>query len=180
MPAFRLSLGSNVGDREANLSAAIERLRAMGICVERVSSLYETEPVGEAAGRRWFLNIAVGGETPLQPEELLARCQTVEREMGRVRTVMGGPRTIDIDLLMLGGQVVNGPLCEVPHPRMHLRRFVLEPLAEISGNERHPIHDLTVAELLERLDDPARVVKVGPLAGERSAGATASVSRTSR
>src|SRR5436309_1794150 len=139
MPAFSLSLGSNVGDRETNLSAAIDRLRTTGVSVERLSSLYETEPVGEAAGPRWFLNIAAWGETTLRPEELLARCQAVEREMGRARTLPGGPRTIDIDLLLLGDQVVSAPGCEVPHPRMHLRRFVLEPLAEIAGGERHPI-----------------------------------------
>jgi 2-amino-4-hydroxy-6-hydroxymethyldihydropteridine diphosphokinase len=169
MPAFWLSLGSNVGDRVANLSSAIDLLRAAGLSPERISSLYQTEPVGEAAGPGWFLNIAAGGETLLAPEDLLELCQSVERGMGRRRDVPGGPRTIDVDLLMLGNRIVSVPGCEVPHPRMHLRRFVLEPLAEIAGGARHPVLGLTVEELLERLDDPGRVVRIGSLADGRSA-----------
>ena len=160
MPAFHLSLGSSVGDRRASLALAIQRLGEAGLAPARVSSLYQTEPVGEAAGPGWFLNVAVSGETPLGPREVLDRCLAVERALGRERTVAGGPRTIDIDLLMLGGAVVREEGCEVPHPRMHLRRFVLEPLAEIAPDARHPVSGASVRELLARLDDPARVVRL--------------------
>ena len=102
MSRFFLSLGSNVGDREAHLARALALLQAEGLRIDRVSSLYETEPVGAAAGPGWFLNLAAAGESGLPPEEILARCARVEEEMGRKRLVPGGPREIDVDLLLVG------------------------------------------------------------------------------
>jgi len=168
---FFLSLGSNVGDRAAAIAEALSRLRAAGLAIDRVSSLSETQPVGEAAGPGWFLNAAVSGETALGPEPILEICLSVERAMGRERTVAGGPRVIDVDLLMLGDVRVSLPGCEVPHPRMHERRFVLEPLREIEPAAVHPVLGLTVAELLERVDDPHRVRAFAPLAETSPAAA---------
>ena len=172
MPEFHLSLGSNVGDRESHLDAAIARLVGSGLDLSRVSSVYETEPVGEAAGPNWFLNLAVSGRTDLPASDLLAICRRVETDMWRERGIAGGPRTIDIDLLLYGEWTVSAEECEVPHPRLHERRFVLEPLAEIAGWSRHPGFDRTIGELLAGLEDTARVIRRGdfggPLAGVRT------------
>ena len=164
MARFHLSLGANAGDRESALGEAIERLRAAGLAIDRESSAYETEPVGEAAGPAWFLNAAASGETTLGSRQVLDICRGVEHAMGRERTVPGGPRIIDIDLLMLGHETVSAPGGEVPHPRMHSRRFVLGPLGEIEPHAMHPVLSLTVAQLLERVEDPHRVRLRGPLA----------------
>lgn len=161
---FHLSLGSNVGDRERAIAEALARLRSAGLAVDKVSSLWETQPVGEAAGPDWFLNAAASGETGLGPEAILDVCLSVERAMGRERAVPGGPRVIDVDLLMLGDVRVSRPGLEIPHPRMHERRFVLEPLREIEPRAVHPVLGLTVAQLLERVEDPHRVRALGPLA----------------
>ena len=165
MPAFSLSLGSSVGARETHLLAALRLLEEAGLRISRFSSVYETEPVGEAAGPGWFLNIAAVGETDLAPREVIDICLRTERSLGRERALPGGPRTIDIDLLLMGGSVVSEPGCEVPHPRLHRRRFVLAPLAEIAPGARHPLLGLAIEELLARLADPSRVVRVGALRG---------------
>jgi 2-amino-4-hydroxy-6-hydroxymethyldihydropteridine diphosphokinase len=164
VPRFHLSLGSNLGDRERSLEEAEARLREAGLPIDRVSSLWETEPVGEAAGPGWFLNSAASGETDLGPEQILGICRSVEIAMGRERTLPGGPRVIDVDLLMLGDLSVLRPGCVVPHPRMHQRRFVLEPLREIEPHAVHPVLGLTVERLLDHVDDPHRTRPWGPLA----------------
>jgi len=157
-----LSLGSNVGDREANLRGALDRLPAIGVRVTRVSPLYETEPVDYAA-QRWFLNLVVEAETELFPKQLLARLAGIERDFGRVRTVAKGPRTLDIDILLYAQAVVRSPELEIPHPRMAERRFVLVPLADLAPDLRHPQTRKTVREMLEAA--PAQVVRrvVGPV-----------------
>jgi len=152
-----LGLGSNIGDREAHLRAAIERLSDAGVQIVRASPLYETEPL-DYCPQRWFLNQVVEAETGLFPMQLLARVGKIERALGRVRTVPKGPRTIDIDILLYGNAVVRGAKLEIPHPCMHERRFVLAPLADLAPDLRHPVTHRTVREMLEAA--PQQVVRL--------------------
>lgn len=157
-----LSLGSNVGDREANLRTAIERLGELGQ-VTAVSSIYETEPV-EYTQQPWFLNCVVKLETEKMPKQLLSQLLAIEQSMGRRRqgqgpTRMKGPRTIDIDVLLFGHSVVDTAGLTIPHPAMHERRFVLEPLAEIAPEERHPVFKRTIRELRDALPSGPPAVK---------------------
>jgi len=156
-PSVFLGLGSNVGDREANLRAALRGLEARGFRVTALSSLYLTEPV-DAPPQEWFLNAVAGGETALSPEALLRACLDTERALGRVRDVPRGPRTIDLDLLLYGDEVRDTPGLTLPHPRMHERRFVLVPLVEIAPGARHPVLGLTAAEMLRRCPDRSQVM----------------------
>lgn len=144
-----LSLGSNLGDRKANLHAAIERLAALGE-VMAVSSVYETEPV-ELAHQPWFLNCAVALQTEKMPKQFLAALQSIEKAMGRQRTQPKGPRVIDLDILLFGNSVVDTAGLTIPHPALHQRRFVLEPLAEIAPEQRHPVFKRTIRELRDAL-----------------------------
>jgi 2-amino-4-hydroxy-6-hydroxymethyldihydropteridine diphosphokinase len=144
-----LSLGSNVGDRDAYLRAAIAWLETKGGIVS-VSSFYETEPV-EFTEQGWFLNCAVALETAETPEQLMAAILRFEQQMGRQRIQRKGPRTIDIDILLFGDTILDTPALTVPHPAMHQRRFVLEPLAEIGPAVRHPVLKKTIRELLDAL-----------------------------
>jgi 2-amino-4-hydroxy-6-hydroxymethyldihydropteridine diphosphokinase len=144
-----LSLGSNVGDRRANLEIAITRLGELGE-VTAVSSFYETEPV-EFAGQPWFYNCAVALETEMMPRRLLGRVLALEQAMGRRRLQLKGPRTIDIDILLFGNSVVDTSELILPHPALHERRFVLEPLSEIAGGVRHPVFKRTIRELRDAL-----------------------------
>jgi 2-amino-4-hydroxy-6-hydroxymethyldihydropteridine diphosphokinase len=147
--AVYLSLGSNLGDREANLRDAIARLGSLGHAAT-VSSLYETEPV-ELTSQPWFLNCAVQFETEKMPRQLLKAILDIERAMGRVRTKNKGPRNIDIDILLFGSSIVEIQGLTIPHPALHQRRFVLEPLAEIAPEVRHPVFKKTVRELRDAL-----------------------------
>jgi len=147
-----LGLGSNLGDREAALEEALRRLCGRGLRVALRSSTWLTEPVG-GPPQGPFLNAVVSGTIALSPEGLLRACLETEREMGRVRTVRDGPRTIDIDILFYGDVRRETPGLTIPHPRLHERRFVLEPLFEIAPALRHPVLGLTVAELRERCPD---------------------------
>lgn len=144
-----LSLGSNVGDREHHLRDAIARLETKGRIVS-VSSFYETEPV-EFTDQAWFLNCAVALETTETPEQLMAALLHLEQEMGRQRIQRKGPRTIDIDILLFGDTILDSPALTIPHPAMQQRRFVLQPLAEIAPEARHPALKKTVRELLDGL-----------------------------
>ena len=151
-----LALGSNLGDRRANLDRALERLAAPELRVVRVSSTYETAP-RDVLHQPWFLNQVAEAETTLFPRRLLARAQKIERELGRKRGQPRGPRVIDIDILLFGEAIISTPDLEVPHPRMLERRFVLEPLAELAPDLRHPATGRTMRESLARVAD--QVVK---------------------
>jgi len=142
-----LSLGSNVGERDQMLAAAIQALESPELHVLRVSPVYETEPV-DAPAQRWFLNLVVEAETTLFPRQLLARTTRVERELGRKRLVAKGPRTIDIDILFYGEARITTPDLTIPHPRFAGRRFVLAPMADLSPDFRDPVTRRTMRELL--------------------------------
>jgi len=144
-----LSLGSNLGDRSANLNSAIEKLGKLGK-IEAVSSFYESEPV-EFTSQPWFVNCAVELNTEKMPKQLLSALLGIEQQMGRRRTQNKGPRVIDIDILLFGSSVVDTGQLTVPHPAMHERRFVLEPLAEIAPEIRHPVFKRTIRELRDAL-----------------------------
>lgn len=192
--AIYIGLGSNLGDREANLREAINRIEALGLEIMRESSVYETEPVG-LRNQPWFLNQVIetmihddlisehgpvrgDAETiaTAQAEDLLSELLRIELEMGRERVVPNGPRVIDIDLLLFGDMIIGHPNGDtarikegkegsskerakivVPHPRMHLRRFVLEPLCEIAPDLAHPLQRKSFSEMLAGLDDASTV-----------------------
>ncbi len=151
-----LSLGSNVGDREANLRAAIDELPHAGVAVIRVSSFYETEPV-DLREQPWFLNCAVEVETHFDAIMLLRALREIEAKMGSRKLMAKGPRLIDMDILLCGAETINTKELQVPHPRMHLRRFVLVPLAEIAPEVVDPELKKTVKQLLEGTPDNSTV-----------------------
>lgn len=144
-----LSLGSNMGDRAAYLNAAVDGLSKLGHVVA-TSSLYETEPV-EFTAQPWFLNCAVALDTEKMPKQLLNAILELEQQMGRRRQQSKGPRPIDIDILLFGNSIIDAKELTIPHPAMHERRFVLEPLAEIAPDARHPEFKRTVRELRDAL-----------------------------
>ena len=154
-----LSLGSNLGDREANLRTAIAKLTEIG-AVAAVSSFYETEPV-DVTGQPWFLNCAVKLDTEKMPRQLIAAILAIEQSMGRQRKPQQkAPRTIDIDILLFGSSVIELPALTIPHPRLHERRFVLEPLGEIAPDARHPAFKRTIRELRDALSPGQTVRKI--------------------
>ncbi len=156
-----LGLGSNLGDRAANLVRAISNLIAANLHLHALSSIYETEPVDYLEQPR-FLNmvVAVTGNQ-LDPFSLLDFCLETERRLGRQRTIPRGERTIDIDLLMLDDLIIDvlgdSNRLTLPHPRMHMRRFVLTPMDEIAPDLRHPVSGKTMSQLLDALDDSSAV-----------------------
>lgn len=162
-------LGSNLGDREALLCAAANGLRTLpGVTGSTVSSLYETEPVGGPPQGR-YLNAALLVVTDEEPEELLRAAARLEQEHGRVRRERNGPRTLDIDVLWIEDEVVDLPLLQVPHPRMHERAFALLPLLEVAPDARDPRTGRLFGERVPALDTRGVVRVAGP---ERLEGST--------
>jgi 2-amino-4-hydroxy-6-hydroxymethyldihydropteridine diphosphokinase len=151
-----LSLGSNLGDRAGNLRLALDKLGELGT-IEAVSAFYETEPVG-LTSQPWFLNCAAKLSTEKMPRQLISGILNLEQGMGRQRKQKDGPRIIDIDILLFGTSVIDTRSLTVPHPRLHERRFVLEPLAEVAPEVRHPIFKRTVRELRDALP-PGQAVR---------------------
>ncbi|MCI0568344.1 MAG: 2-amino-4-hydroxy-6-hydroxymethyldihydropteridine diphosphokinase [Acidobacteria bacterium] len=160
MTPIYLALGSNLSDRELALRGGLRELANRGVSTRRVSSLYDTDPVG-FLNQPTFLNMVAEVGWEGTPEELLARCLAAENALGRVREFRDGPRTLDIDVLLAGDLVLKSRGLEIPHPRMHLRRFVLRPLSEIAPHVIHPLMRLSVQELLEKCQDVAEVRRVG-------------------
>jgi 2-amino-4-hydroxy-6-hydroxymethyldihydropteridine diphosphokinase len=158
------SLGSNLGDRAAQIGRAVEALAAAKIRPLRQSSLYLTEPVG-GPDQRPYLNCAIEAETEWMPRELLREVQRVERQLGRHRLVPNGPRAIDIDILFYGTIVIRSRDLTIPHPRIAERRFVLLPLSEIAAGLRHPVLQQTIAELLAASADRSAVWRWRPADG---------------
>ena len=151
-----LSLGAKLGDREANLRAAIGELPGAGVEVERISSLYETEPV-DYLDQPWFLNCVVEGETKLGALELLHALREIETRMGSKKEFAKGPRLLDVDILLYGNETIATAELQVPHPRMLERKFVLTPLAEIAPELRHPTWKGTVQELEKATSDRSQI-----------------------
>lgn len=156
-----LSLGSNVGDREANLRAAIAALGSAGVHLAQVSSFYETEPV-DYLEQPWFLNCVVEAEADMEPQAFLQTLRAIESQMGSKKEFAKGPRKIDLDILLYGSETINTPELQVPHPRMLMRRFVLAPLAELVPTLKHPTWNATAAELLGQCSDKSVVRPFSP------------------
>jgi 2-amino-4-hydroxy-6-hydroxymethyldihydropteridine diphosphokinase len=148
-----VALGANLGDRDHNIRAALAKLgETDGMTVERVSELIENPAVGMGADAPAFLNAVAQIKTTLGSHALLHRLLEIETELGRTRRAKWEPRTIDIDLLLFGDQIISSQELVVPHPLMHERRFVLEPLAQIAPDAVHPVLQMTVAGLLADLE----------------------------
>jgi len=157
-----VSLGSNLGDRAGNLLLAVRGMMDAVFCVTRVSSIYETQPISEIE-QPPFLNLVVELGSPLPaPEQMMARLLRIEFALGRIRDVKDGPRTIDLDLLLYGDVESQTEFLILPHPRLHERRFVLEPLVEIAPHVMHPKLNLSAAELLESVEDECEVKRWSP------------------
>jgi 2-amino-4-hydroxy-6-hydroxymethyldihydropteridine diphosphokinase len=153
MKRVYLGLGSNLGDRAANIEDALRRLgESQRLKVLRRSSLYESAPM-YVARQPWFLNMVAEVETTLFPMMLLNHVLGVERAMGRRRTIDKGPRDIDVDILLYGGIVVQSAKLSIPHPRMQERRFVMEPMVELAPDLRHPVLGKGMLELFTAVKD---------------------------
>ncbi len=151
---YFLGLGGNLGDRESFLRRCRDLLKRSAIRILRGSSVYETEPVGPRQ-QPWFLNQVVEVETELGPQELLDAVKSIEVEMGRIAGPAGGPRVIDIDILLAGNRILDTGRLQVPHPRLAQRNFVLVPLSEIASEAVHPGLGKTIRELRAECRDKA-------------------------
>lgn len=156
-----IGIGSNLGDALQNCKDAIESIsRLSAVLLIQSSSFYKTEPVGDIK-QEYFVNAVVEIKTELAARELLIKLQKIEKQMGRERSVKGGPRIIDLDIIFYGQEIIPEKGLTVPHPEMHERRFVLEPLNEIASYFIHPVFRVSVRGLKERLDDSKSVEKIG-------------------
>jgi len=180
MPRTFVALGSNLGDRQASLDRALRRLRAEpSVSLRAVSSYYETAPVGGPADQGAYLNAAAALETSLSPDQLLARLLNIETDLGRVRSERDAPRTLDLDILLYDDLIRSTPDPIIPHPRLHQRRFVLVPLAEIAADLVHPVLKKSIHALLDELppdlDPPRLFPRVEPTSTKELAGLRAVV-----
>lgn len=150
-----IALGTNIGDREKNLQTALLELGKNCEIIKK-SSIYETEPVG-FKDQDDFLNMVIEAETELQPTELIINLQEIEHRMGRVKEILDGPRTIDLDILFYERQLIDTPNLKIPHPRLHKRNFVLKPLMEISADFIHPKLKKSIQQLYKELKNPEKV-----------------------
>ena len=156
-----IGIGSNLGDALQNCKDAIESIsRLSSVSLIQSSSFYKTEPVGDIK-QEYFVNAVVEIKTELAARELLKKLQKIEKQMGRQRDVKGGPRIIDLDMIFYGQEIIREKGLTVPHPEMHKRRFVLEPLNEIASYFIHPVFGVSVRGLKERLDDSKSVERIG-------------------
>ena len=156
-----IGVGSNLGNRRAYYQKALDLMADLPrTAILRCSSLYETEPIGEA--KNWYVNSVVELETALSPQQLLSHLQKIELALGRKRTKKWASRTIDLDILLFDKQIVHEEQLQIPHPEMHRRRFVLLPLSELAPQLVHPLLGATVAELLAGLADDKQVLCLPP------------------
>lgn len=154
-----IALGTNVGEREANLLQALRLLPESGVYIRRVSSIYETEPV-DYLDQEWFLNAVLEAQTELDALDLLNALRVIEAGMGSKKAFAKGPRKIDLDILLYGNETIDTPELQVPHPRMLERKFVLIPLVEIAPSLRHPSWKSGVAPILAASRDRSAVRKL--------------------
>ena len=159
MKRVYISLGSNLGDRVAQVRRALNELPAAGITVLRVSPFYKTEPV-DYQPQRWFVNCVAEAETELMPLQLLKALQSLERKLGRRPGIPKGPRPIDLDILFYGNAVVRSATLAIPHERLHERKFVLVPLRDLAPQFRHPVMHQTVLDMLSNTNDTSQVIRI--------------------
>jgi len=163
-----IGIGSNVGEPLPQCKAAVQKISCInGVKLERVSSYYKTEPVIDSIeniqklkGQNWFINAVAEVRTTLNAHELLKAMQSIENDMGRKREFKGAPRTIDLDLLLYGQEIVAEDDLIIPHPQTHKRRFVLDPMCEIASYVIHPVYGVSMRGLKERLDDQKAVERL--------------------
>lgn len=157
-----VSLGSNLGDRAGNLLLAVRGLLEASLCVQRLSAIYETEPVGVEAHDNYLNMVAEIRVVNVSPKQMLTRMIRIEYLLGRRQKFTKAPRTVDLDLLFYGNLQNNNPFLTIPHPRLHERKFVLVPLNELSPTIRHPVLNKTVQEILAEVKDTSSVVRWEP------------------
>ena len=160
-----IGLGSNLGDRAGNLLMAVRALVEASFVVHKLSAIYETEPVGIDTDKRFLNMVAEIHVTSVSPTQMMARLLRIEYLLGRTDKSLNKPRTVDIDILFFGDTQMDTEFLTLPHPRLHLRRFVLKPLAKIAPNFIHPLLNQEIADILETLEDQSEVKRWNPNAG---------------
>lgn len=169
-----VGIGSNLGDRAGNLLLAVRGLLEASMCLKRLSAIYETEPVGVKDSQTPYLNTVAEVEIKnITPEQMLARMLRVEYLLGRQRESPKAARTADLDLILFGKINHHTDFLTVPHPQMHLRRFVLVPLNELAPDLRHPVLQKTIAELLAETPDKSNVRRWNPIEANRASSDSA-------